>query len=231
MCRAGVATNGFNVHQLNISTKTTGMRKLLHFPAIHKEKKKSQNQNTSVVTEDSFEQSKMAQAPWFLQRAQNWCCQRLCYRSDASGGLSLTPCLIPVQSSALCLLRDCMWPTVCLLLLFLRAPGLVCPLCIMAKLHFLWWLSLWLCMRLRWLFAPEVAVCIWQQGGRDTQLPALTFFVLLLDYSKGFGGKYGVQKDRMDKVSCFKQPWLLSRQSSLVRSALLSSLFLDTSPV
>lgn len=25
-------------------------------------------------------------------------------------------------------------------------------------------------------------------------------FVFTVDYSKGFGGKYGVQKDRMDKV-------------------------------
>lgn len=53
-------------------------------------------------------------------------------------------------------------------------------------------------LHLRWLFA----------FGRDCQLPALTLFVLLLDYSKGFGGKYGVQKDRMDKVSSFKEPWL-----------------------
>lgn len=29
-------------------------------------------------------------------------------------GSSLTPCLIPVPSSALCLLRECMWPTVSL---------------------------------------------------------------------------------------------------------------------
>lgn len=121
-------------------------------------------------------------------------------------GSSLTPCLIPDQSSASCLLRECMWPTVCRLLVFLRAPGLLCPLCIKAKLHFLSWLSLWLCMQLKWLFAPEVAVCIWQQGGRGTKLPALTFFVLPLDYSKGFGGKYGVQKDRMDKVSSFEEP-------------------------
>lgn len=55
-------------------------------------------------------------------------------------GSSLTPCLIPDQSSASCLLRECMWPTVCRLLVFLRAPGLLCPLCIKAKLHFLWWL-------------------------------------------------------------------------------------------
>ena len=27
-----------------------------------------------------------------------------------------------------------------------------------------------------------------------------SFFSLFVDYSKGFGGKYGVQKDRVDKV-------------------------------
>lgn len=26
------------------------------------------------------------------------------------------------------------------------------------------------------------------------------FSSIILDYAKGFGGKYGVQKDRMDKV-------------------------------
>lgn len=72
---------------------------------------------------------------------QKWCIRR---------APPLTPCLIPVQSSALCLLRDCMWPTVCLLV-FLRAPGLLCPLCIKAKLHFLWWLSL----------ALHAALCTW----------------------------------------------------------------------
>lgn len=30
--------------------------------------------------------------------------------------------------------------------------------------------------------------------------PPDPFFLFAIDYSKGFGGKYGVQKDRMDKV-------------------------------
>ena len=29
--------------------------------------------------------------------------------------------------------------------------------------------------------------------------------ILLLDYSKGFGGKYGVQKDRVDKVGILSE--------------------------
>lgn len=59
-------------------------------------------------------------------------------------------------------------------------------------------------MQLRWLFALEMAICVWQKDGQKT--PHSDLFILLLDYSKGFGGKYGVQKDRMDKVSYLKQP-------------------------
>lgn len=36
MCRAGVITNDFNVCQLGIMNKSTGMRNLLYFPAIHR---------------------------------------------------------------------------------------------------------------------------------------------------------------------------------------------------
>lgn len=142
----------------------------IFLPFTKREKKKpNPNQNTSVVVED-FEQSQMAQVPWFLQRAQNWCCQRLCNRSDASGGLlpyslldacSILSLVFPqgmhvAHSLSSAVLPEGSWASV-------------------SPLHFLWWLSLWLCMQLRWLFAPEVAVCIWQQGGRGTQLPALTF--------------------------------------------------------
>lgn len=50
-------------------------------------------------------------------------------------------------------------------------------LCILSasqtKLHFLWPLSLYLCMQLKWLFALEMAVCVWEKDGRDNKLPAL----------------------------------------------------------
>lgn len=39
------------------------------------------------------------------------------------------------------------------------------------------------------------------QFPNDFLLPLFFFFLMALDYSKGFGGKYGVQKDRMDKVN------------------------------
>lgn len=35
------------------------------------------------------------------------------------------------------------------------------------------------------------------------QLRLLKYFIFKLDYSKGFGGKYGVQKDHVDKVFKF----------------------------
>lgn len=143
-------------------------------------------------------------------------------------GSSLTPCLIPVQSSASCLLRECMWPTVCRLLVFLRAPGLLCPLCIKAKLHFLWWLALWLCMQLKWLFAPEVAVCIWEglpTPCSDPFCPAFRLFQRIWREVRC--------PERSDGQGEFLQTAMTSVSAgiSLVRSALLSSLFLDTSPV
>lgn len=140
-------------------------------------------------------------------------------------GSSLTPCLMPVQSSAWCFLRGCMWPTVCHLLFFLRAPGLLCPLCIFSGgCHCGSACSSDGSLHLRWLFAFGSKV-----GGAPSSL-LWPFLVLLLDYSKGFGGKYGVQKDRMDKVSC-QAMTSAHAQNSLVRSAMLRSLFLDTSPV
>ena len=33
---------------------------------------------------------------------------------------------------------------------------------------------------------------------------------MLIDYAKGFGGKYGVQKELQDKVSVKSTVWLLS---------------------
>lgn len=52
MCRAGVITNDFNVRQLGILNKSTGMRNLLYFPAIHRIYQVKEKKNTSVVTED-----------------------------------------------------------------------------------------------------------------------------------------------------------------------------------
>lgn len=52
----------------------------------------------------------------------------------------------------------------------------------------------------RWLHSVNI-IAIAKFSQVENLLIADFFVVILLvDYSKGFGGKYGVQKDRVDKV-------------------------------
>lgn len=176
------------------------MRNFLHFPAIHKEEKKTKPKPKHLCGHWRLLWAKQSgSGSVILHRAQNWCCQRLCNRSDASRGLLRYSLLDTCSILSFLFPQGMHVAHICHLLVFLRAPGRLCPLCIKAQLHFLWWLSLCSAcswngsLHLRWLFA--------RRDGHPAPCSDL-LLVLLLDYSKGFGGKYGVQKDRMDKVSC-----------------------------
>lgn len=64
----------------------------------------------------------------------------------------------------------------------------------------MWWLSFFL----RWVHFPGLFLGLHGSGGVAVLLLDLQVSLVLRlfsDYSKGFGGKYGVQTDRMDKVS------------------------------
>lgn len=98
-----------------------------------------------------------------------------------------------------------MWPPVCPLLVWLKALARLYPFCTKPQVAF----SL-VAVPVP-LHAAEMAICICNgclylaEGWEGPQAASSNLFILRLDYAKGFGGKYGVQKDRMDKVSCFQE--------------------------
>ena len=60
--------------------------------------------------------------------------------------------------------------------------------------------------------------CAFQAVRRLVAIDWSDTVTIILDYSTGFGGKYGVQKDRVDKVKLWYQNndhWLMSQPDSV----------------